>query len=91
MLNGHFRGQSVFQLVRQFTQLVVAAGCRIPFQGVHDPPDSAHGFRIVRGFLQLERLLIQRLQQFLRALKEDFPQFGHALIGLAHDFTSTRW
>src|SRR2546430_15134575 len=41
---------------------------------------------------ELQCFIVQRLKQFLRALKEEISQFGHPFIGgLAHDLISTRW
>ena len=40
--------------------------------------------------VQLERLIVQRLEKFLRALKKQLAQFRHAIVRLAHSFTSTR-
>ncbi len=40
--------------------------------------------------LQLQGLIVQGLQQFLRALEEQLAKFRHAIVGLGHSFTSTR-
>ena len=75
-----------------FAQFAKAAGRGIAFQRVHDPPDAAHDFRVGRTLFQLQRLFVERLQQFLRGLEEEFAQFGAALIGkLGHPLTSTCW
>jgi hypothetical protein len=53
--------------------------------------DSQKDPGVVRFELLLQRLVVQRLQQFLSALEEELAQFRHAFVGLlAHDFTSTR-
>ena len=83
--------QRIFEFVRDFTQFAVAAGCGIAFQRMHDPPQAAHDFRVARMLLELQRLVVQRLQKFLRALEEQFAEFGHALVRLAHRIPSTRW
>ena len=89
---GLIQRQGIFQFVRQFAEFVVAAGRRVALQRVHDPPQAAHHLGIAQVALQLQRLVVQRLQQFLSAFKEQGAQFVHPLVGLrAHDFTSIRW
>jgi hypothetical protein len=48
---------------------------------VHDAPDTAHNFAVAGIFLQAESILIERLQEFLRALKEELPQLRGPIIG----------
>jgi hypothetical protein len=40
---------------------------------VHGATDAAHYFRISGLVLELERLVVEGLQNFLRTLKEQFP------------------
>ena len=54
----------------------LTAGGGITFQGVNRAPNSTHNLGVCRGLLQLESLFVQGLQQFLRAFKEEFAQFG---------------
>ena len=82
--------QRVFQFVRHFAEFAVAAGGGIAFQGVHDPAQRPHNLGIAGMLLQLERFVVQRLEKFLRALKKELAQFRHAIVRLAHSFTSTR-
>ncbi len=87
-----FKGQSILELVCQFAQLAQSARRRIAFQGVHRPPDYTYDLLVAGFFLQLQRFFIQRLQQFLRSLKEELPQFRSTIIGsIRHSLTSTRW
>src|SRR5215470_1530857 len=62
--------------------------------------NAAQGLFIAGRSLQRHRLLVERLQQFLRALEEELAQLGGALVvpvlvavfaGNAHAITSTFW
>lgn len=77
--------------MRQLAQLTVTACCRIALQGVNRAPDVAHNLRVGRRFFQVETFLVQRLQQLLRAFKEDGAQFVGPLFGeKAHAVPSIR-
>ena len=92
MRGSRLQGQSIFQLVCGIAQLAETAGRRIAFERVHDPPDAAHQFHVGGTLFQLQRLLVQRLQQFLRGLEEELPHLRAALVGkLGHPATSTFW
>jgi hypothetical protein len=56
---------------------------------VDRPPNTAHNLNIAGVLFKLQSLVVQRLQQFLGALEEELSQLGYALVGLAHDLTST--
>ena len=78
--------------MRGIAEFTEAAGGRIAFEGVHGPPDAAHQFEVAGTLFQLQRLLVQRLQHFLRGLEEELPQFSPAFFGeLGHPATSTCW
>ncbi len=82
----------IFEMVRQFAQLAQPASRRVALQGMHRPADRTHDLFIAGMILQLQRFLVQRLQQFLRGLKKQLPQFRSALIGrIRHWRTSIRW
>ena len=86
-----FQRQRVFELMRQFTQLAQPARGRVALQGVYRAPNDAHDFLVAGLFLQLQRFIVQRLQEFLRSLKEELPQFRATLIGgFRHSLTSIR-
>ncbi len=76
-----FQSQCVFQFVGRVAQFAEAASRRVALDGVDDAPYAAHQFRVRRVPFQLQRLFIQRLQQFLRGLEKEFPHFRAALIG----------
>ena len=69
------------------------AGCgRIALQGVDYAADAANRFFVARLFFEFERFLIERLEQFLCALKENMPQFGVALVErMGHASPSIFW
>src|SRR5207249_9101573 len=47
--------------------------------------DDTHDLLIAGLLLQLQRLIVQRLQKFLRSLIKEIPQFRSALIrGIRH-------
>jgi hypothetical protein len=49
------------------------------------PTDTADDLPVLRIPLELQRVLIQRLQQFLRCLKKESTKLGAAFVGvLAH-------
>ena len=89
---GALQRKRIFELVRQFAQLAQPARRRVALQRVHRPPDRTHDLFIAGMLLQLQRFFVQRLQQFLRGLKKQLPQFRSALIGrIRHSRTSIRW
>src|ERR1043165_2150618 len=47
-----------------------------------------HDFQVLRIFLQIERAVVQRLQKFLRGLKEQVPQLRAALVRAMTHFAS---
>src|SRR5258708_2483203 len=84
----------VFELMRQFAQLAQATSRGISLQRVHRASDYAHDLLVAGLLLQPKRFFVQRLQQFLRSLKEELSEFQAALIGgIRHRYsrTSTRW
>ena len=81
MRRGGFQRQRVFEVVRQFAQLMQPARRRVAFQSVHRPPDRTHDLLVAGIFFQLQRFFVQRLQQFLRGLEKKLSQFRSALVG----------
>ena len=79
--DARFQRQCVFEFVRQFAEFAETARGRVALQGVHGAADAAHNFSVARMLFQLQRLVVQRLQQFLRGLEEELPQFRAALVG----------
>ncbi len=57
----------------QFAQFAETASRGVSLQGMHGTTDTADGLRIAGRFFQLQRLLVERLHDFLRALEEQFP------------------
>ena len=77
--------------MRQLAQFPEATGSGVPLQGMHRATDGAHRLLIAGIFLELQRFLVERLQYFLRALEEQFPQFRAAFVGeLGHSASSMR-
>ena len=75
--------------MRQFAEFVITNRRRVTLQGMHDSPDGAHGFEIARLLFELQRLFVERLQQFQCSLKEELFQFRRAFVRkLAHGVTS---
>ena len=60
-----FQRQRILELMCQGAQLAQSAGRGVAFQGVHGPADHAHDLLIARLLFELQRLVVQRLQQFL--------------------------
>jgi hypothetical protein len=80
--------------MRQFTQFAQAAGGGVAFQGMHRAPDDANDFLVSGLFFQLQRFVVQCLQQLLRSLKEELPQFrAPFIVRLVHALSliSRRW
>ena len=89
---GTLERQRILELVRQFAQLSQPAGRRIAFQGMDGAADNAHDFLVAGLFLQLQGFIVQRLQQFLRSLEEEFAQFRAAfVVRFRHSLTSSLW
>src|SRR6266705_1407913 len=71
-------------------QCAKSAGRSIALESVHNSTDGAHNLEIARLLFELQRLIIQRLQQFLRGLKKQLAHFSAAFIRkLSHSITST--
>jgi hypothetical protein len=58
--------------VSEFAQFAESTGCGVSLKSVDRPPDTPHSLRIMRGFLQPQSVIVQRLEKVLRALKEEF-------------------
>src|SRR5664280_942531 len=67
--------------MRQLAELAETAGGRIAFEGMHGTADIAHNLRVVRLPLQFQSFVVQRLQEFLRALEEQVPELSCPLVG----------
>jgi hypothetical protein len=76
--------------MRSLAQFAKAAGRGVAFESMDDATYAAYESDIARKPFQLQRLIIQRLQQFLGGLEEELPHFPSVLIGkLRHAVTST--
>ncbi len=73
--------QQILEVVRKLTELPEPAGRGIALERVHGAADASQRLGIARIALQKDPRLVQLLQQFLRALKEEFAKFGGALLG----------
>jgi hypothetical protein len=83
--------ERVFEFVGDLAQFAIAASRCVALERVHSAPDATDDFVVARLLLELQRFVVQGLEQFLRALEKQLAEFGHALVGLAHDLTSMRW
>ena len=82
--------QSIFEFVGGIAQFAKTAGRGVALESVHNATDAAHNLDITGLFFELQRLIIQRLQQFLRGLKKQLAHFSAAFIRkLSHSITST--
>ena len=72
---GQFRGKNVFQFVREIAQFAIAAGSGVALECVNGTADVADRFGVGRLLLQHETFFIERLQEFLRTLKEEVAEF----------------
>ena len=89
---GSFHGERVFELMREFAQFAQTAGGGVALQRVNRAPDAAHNLFVTGTLFQLQGFVIERLQQFLRGLVEEIPQFRATLVGgIRHSRTSSRW
>jgi hypothetical protein len=87
----HLRSEHVFELVGEFTQLVKTASCRITLQSVDGAANTADHFLIAGTRFELKARLIERLKQFVGALKEESAQLTAAILGRTfHELTSLR-
>ncbi len=74
-------GEGIFQFVRKFAEFAETAGGCISFEGMDGATDAANRFVVFGILLQLQRFVVDGLQQLLRAFEEQLPQFRAALIG----------
>ena len=58
----NLRGENIFQFVREFAELVVAASSGIALERVHGAANATNHFVIGRPSLEFEARVIQRLQ-----------------------------
>ena len=87
-----FQAENVFHLVGNFTEFAEATGGRVPFQGVHGAADAADELLIGGLLLEMKAGVVDDLEQFRGALKEESAEFGAAILGQeAQEFTSLRW
>ena len=75
-----FRRQHVFEFVRQFTQLVETARRGIALQRMHGAAHPAKDLFVGRIRFQFQPRLVQRLQQFVRALKKEPAKLRAAIF-----------
>src|SRR6267142_3696647 len=87
----HLRGEHVFELMGEFTQLMKTASRRITLESVHSAANPANYFLIAGTRFELESRLIERLEQFVGALKEESAQLTAAILGRTfHELPSLR-
>ena len=83
--------KNIFELVRDFTELMETARGGISLERVNRTADTANDFFVRRTGFELQAGFIERLQQFVRTLKEESAKLGAAILGLLlHPFTSMR-
>jgi hypothetical protein len=59
---------------------------------MHGATNTANHFLVSRAGLEFEPGLVERLKQFVRALKEESAQLAAAILGrTTHVLTSLRW
>jgi hypothetical protein len=59
---------------------------------VHSATDTTDHFLVSRARLELKPSLVERLKQFVGALKEERSQLAAAILGMAtHVWASLRW
>jgi len=86
------RSEHILEFMRQLTQLVKSTGRGIALQGMHSATDTTDYFLVSGARLEFEPSLIERLKQFVRALKEESAQLAAAIVGrTTHELTSLRW
>ena len=77
--------------MRYFAQLGETARRRISLKGMHHPSHTSNDFFIRRTSLKFEPRLIQRLEEFVGALKKKRAKLRAAILGRkAQLFTSRR-
>ena len=76
-------GENVFEFVGEFAEFAIAAGGRIPLQGVHYAAQAARSFCVGRIFFEMKSFFIQLFDEFSRSLEEEFAKVAHPVILLA--------
>jgi hypothetical protein len=88
---GYLRGKHVLQFVSKFAKFVKAAGCGISFERVDHAANAAKHLLVGGTRLEFETCLVESLQEFRGALKEQRAQLARAVLGLsAHVVASMR-
>ena len=74
----------------QFAELFVSARSRVSLESVYAAPQVSDDLGIARRFLKQQGVLIEGLENLLRTLEEDTPEFVGAIVGKdAHGYAST--
>jgi hypothetical protein len=90
-LGGQLRSQHILKIVRKLAQLAHADGGGISLERVDHTANAADRFFSARAPLERQPVLIQRLEQLMRGLKEELAQVAGTLIErLAHAVSSIR-
>jgi hypothetical protein len=88
----NLRSKNILEFVGQLTQLVKSTSRGITLQGMHSSTDTTNDFFVGGAGLKLEASLVERLKQFVGALKEESAQLAAAILGkTTHVVASFRW
>ncbi|MGA3124928.1 MAG: hypothetical protein ABSF69_29645 [Polyangiaceae bacterium] len=73
----------------QFTEFLVAASSRVAFDGVHAASQIPDDLWVMRGLLQQQGLLVEGLENLLRAFEEYISKLISAIVREnAHHYAS---
>ena len=76
----------------ELAQFVKSTGRGIALQGMHCAADTTDHSLVSGARLEFKSSLVERLKQFVGALKEERAQLAAAILGRrTHVWTSLRW
>src|SRR2546421_4348307 len=89
---GNLRSEHILELMGELAQFVKSTSRGIALQGMHGATDTTDHFLVSGARLEFESSLVERLKQFVGALKKESAQLATAILGkTTHAWTSLRW
>jgi hypothetical protein len=87
----HLQRQNILEFMRDFAEFLKTAGRGVPFKGVNSASNAAQQLLIGGAFLELQAYIINDLEKFRGALKEESTELRAAILGQeTQPFTSRR-
>ena len=73
-------GECIFQDMSQLAELMEAYCSRVALYRMHGATDAANDLTVLWRLFELQRVLVERLQEFLRGFKEQIAQLAPTVV-----------